>query len=50
MVMRAGMPLTLSEIRQYVLESIDVIVQTGRIGTERGLLETWFPGLDKESA
>lgn len=50
LVMRAGMPLTLSEIRDYVLGSIDVIVQTGRIGTERGILETWFPGLDKESA
>ena len=47
LVMRAGMPLTLSEIRDYVLQSIDVIVQTGRIGTERGILETWFPGLDE---
>lgn len=49
LVMRAGMPLTLSEILDYVLGSIDVIVQTGRIGTERGILETWFPGLDGES-
>lgn len=48
LVMRAGMPLTLSEIRDYVLQSIDVIVQTGRIGTERGILETWFPGLNGE--
>ncbi|MGR3440041.1 MAG: ATPase, T2SS/T4P/T4SS family [Paracoccus sp. (in: a-proteobacteria)] len=48
LVMRAGMPLTLSEIRQYVLGSIDVIVQTGRQGSERGILETWFPGLDGE--
>ena len=48
LVMRAGMPLTLTEIRDYVRESIDVIVQTGRIGTGRGILETWFPGLDGE--
>ena len=48
LVMRAGMPLTLTEIRQYVLNSIDVIVQTGRIGAERGILETWFPALDGE--
>ena len=46
LVMRAGMPLTLSEIREYVLNSIDVIVQTGRVGTQRGILETWFPALD----
>ena len=49
LVMRAGMPLTLTEIRDYVRESIDVIVQTGRIGTERGILETYFPTLDGES-
>ncbi|WP_188717375.1 ATPase, T2SS/T4P/T4SS family, partial [Paracoccus acridae] len=50
LVMRAGMPLTLSEIRDYVLQSVDVVVQTGRVGTGRGILETWFPGLDGESA
>ena len=49
LVMRAGMPLTLTEIRDYVRESIDVIVQTGRIGEERGILETYFPTLDGES-
>ncbi|MTE01692.1 type II secretion system protein E [Paracoccus sp. YIM 132242] len=50
LVMRAGMPLTLTEIRDYVRESIDVIVQTGRIGQERGILETYFPALDGESS
>lgn len=49
LVMRAGMPLTLAEIRDYVLGSIDVIVQTGRVGSDRGILETWFPGLEKDS-
>ena len=49
LVMRAGMPLTLTEIRDYVLQSIDVIVQTGRVGTERGILEAWFPALEGES-
>jgi type IV secretion system protein VirB11 len=49
LVMRAGMPLTLMEIRDYVLGSIDVIVQTGRIGAERGILETWFPGLERQT-
>ena len=49
LVMRAGMPLTLTEIRDYVRESIDVIVQTGRVGKERGILETYFPALDGES-
>ncbi|MBB1499116.1 ATPase, T2SS/T4P/T4SS family [Paracoccus sp. MC1862] len=48
LVMRAGMPLTLAEIRDYVRESIDVIVQTGRIGDERGILETYFPALEGE--
>lgn len=46
LVMRAGLPLTLAEIREYVLNSIDVIVQTGRSGHARGVLETWFPALD----
>ncbi|MFC0341983.1 ATPase, T2SS/T4P/T4SS family [Paracoccus niistensis] len=50
LVMRAGMPLTLAEIRGYVRESIDVIVQTGRIEDERGILETYFPALDGESS
>ena len=50
LVMRAGLPLTLTEIRDYVRESIDVIVQTGRIGKERGILETYFPALDGGSA
>lgn len=49
LVMRAGMPLTLTEIRDYVHESIDVIVQTGRVGKERGILETYFPALDGEA-
>ena len=49
LVMRAGMPLTLVEIRDYVRESIDVIVQTGRVGKDRGILETYFPALDGES-
>ena len=49
LVMRAGMPLTLMEIRAYVLGSIDVIVQTGRTGAERGILETWFPGLERQT-
>ena len=49
LVMRAGMPLTLTEIRDYVRESIDVIVQTGRVGKERGILETYFPALDGEN-
>ena len=49
LVMRAGMPLTLTEIRNYVRESIDVIVQTGRVGDARGILETYFPALDGES-
>lgn len=48
LVMRAGMPLTLSEIREHVLNSIDVIVQTGRVGNARGILETWFPALDAQ--
>ena len=45
----AEAPLTISEIRSYVLDSIDVIVQTGRTEDERGILETWFPALEGES-
>lgn len=48
LVMRAGMPLTMTEIREYVMESIDVIVQTGRVGRKRGILETYFPALDEK--
>ena len=48
LVMRAGLRLPLTEVRDYVLQSIDVIVQTGRRGTQRGILETKFPALDGE--
>ncbi|HRO14281.1 MAG TPA: ATPase, T2SS/T4P/T4SS family [Paracoccus sp. (in: a-proteobacteria)] len=47
LVMRAGMSLTPTEIRDHVRESMDVIVQTGRVGEERGVPETWFPAREE---
>jgi type IV secretion system protein VirB11 len=46
LVMRAGTQLSLAEVMAYVRKSIDVIIQTGRVGDRRGILETYFPGLE----
>ncbi|WBU62210.1 ATPase, T2SS/T4P/T4SS family [Paracoccus albus] len=50
LVLRAGMPLTMTEISRYISDSIDVIIQTGRIGKQRGILETYFPALEDDLA
>lgn len=47
MGLRSGFQMTFSEIARYVSNSIDVIIQTGRIGSERGILEVYFPALDE---
>lgn len=49
LVLRSGLPLTLTEISRYISDSIDVIIQTGRIGERRGILETYFPALEENS-
>lgn len=46
LVMGTGTKLSYPEVIRYLEGSIDVIIQTGRIGDERGLLETYFPVLD----
>ncbi|WP_446720297.1 ATPase, T2SS/T4P/T4SS family [Leisingera sp. ANG-M1] len=43
MVLHAGTPLTFAEVKEYIAQSIDVIVQLGRVGGRRGVTELFFP-------
>lgn len=45
LVMGTGTKLSYREVIRYLEGSIDVVIQTGRVGNERGLLETYFPAL-----
>jgi type IV secretion system protein VirB11 len=45
LVMSTGTKLTFPEVIRYLEGAIDVVVQTGRVGDERGLLEVYFPSL-----
>ncbi len=49
LVLGTGTRLTYPEVIRYLEGSIDAIIQTGRIGDERGLLEVYFPGLDERT-
>lgn len=44
LVMGTGTKLSYPEVIRYLEGSIDVIIQTGRVNDERGLLEVYFPG------
>lgn len=46
LVMNTGTQLNYSEILRYLRGSIDVVIQTGREGSRRGIMETYFPALD----
>lgn len=46
---RADVPMSYLDIRAYILRSIDVIVQAGRLDGRRGIAEIFVPGLDKET-
>ena len=46
LVMAQGTNLSFAEVIRYLQTSIDVILQMGRIGDQRGIMEMYFPGLD----
>lgn len=46
MILETGIRLNFAEILRYLNHSIDVVIQAGREGASRGILETYFPGLD----
>ena len=46
LVMAQGTKLGFSEVIRYLQTSIDVILQMGRSGERRGIMEMYFPGLD----
>ena len=46
LVMAQGTRLGFAEVIRYLETSIDVILQMGREGERRGIMEMYFPGLD----
>lgn len=46
LVLAQGTRLSFSEVIRYLETSIDVILQMGRQGERRGIMEMYFPGLD----
>lgn len=48
LVMATGTKLAYPEVIRYLKGSIDVIIQTGREGDNRGMLEIYFPALEGE--
>ena len=43
MILQAGTPLTFAEGQNYILKSIDVIVQLGRKDGKRGISKFYVP-------
>lgn len=43
---RSDVPMSYSEIREYIQRSIDVIIQTGRKDGKRGIAEFFLPGME----
>lgn len=46
LVMAQGTKLSFAEVIRYLETSIDVILQMGRQGDRRGIMEMYFPGLE----
>lgn len=46
LVLGAGTQLTYAEVLRYLRGSIDVVIQTGRVGEKRGIMELYFPALE----
>ena len=44
LVMANGSRLAYGEVIRYLETCIDVIIQMGREGDQRGIVEVWFPG------
>ena len=45
LVMANGSRLAFAEVIRYLETSIDLIIQMGREGDQRGVMEVWFPGM-----
>lgn len=45
---RANVPMSYADLRAYTLRTIDVIIQTGRVGSTRGIAEIYIPALSEE--
>ena len=50
MVAKGGLGMSYAEIQRYVRGAIDVVIQVGRAGDRRGVMEIWMPALDEVSA
>lgn len=50
MVMRSGTGQSRQEVLDYATRSIDLIVQVGRKGSRRGVLEVYLPALEQNRA
>lgn len=48
LVMNTGTQLNYGEILRYLRGSIDAVIQTGREGEARGIMEVYFPALDDD--
>lgn len=46
MVMRQGSRLRYAEVMRYLRSTIDMVIQVGRDGNDRGIAEVYFPPLD----
>lgn len=49
MVLRAGLNQTRADVVEYATRTIDLIVQVGRRGGERGVVQVYMPALEAES-
>ena len=46
MVMGTGTQLQYAEVMRYLRSTIDLVIQAGRVGNERGIVEIYVPPLD----
>jgi type IV secretion system protein VirB11 len=46
MVMATGTQLQYAEVMRYLRSTIDIVIQAGRIGNDRGIVEVYVPPLD----
>ena len=45
LVLATGTRLSFDDVLRYLANSIDVIIQMGRVGEKRGVMEVWRPGI-----
>ena len=46
MVMGTGTQLQYAEVMRYLRSTIDLVIQAGRVGNKRGIVEIYVPSLD----